>query len=115
MLSRTAMVGLLFGSALADGFDAHRLAFYLLLAVVPAAAVTALTAFGELLDALEAARASAGLRLQVLLGVLVLVLIVLGAAARAAALSDAVVPVLATAALIACVALILIQAGMSAG
>jgi hypothetical protein len=115
MLPRAATVGFLGASAIADSVDAHRLAFYLLLAVVPAAAVTALLAFGELVDALEAASASAGLRLQVLLGVLVLVLVIVGAAARAASLSQAVVPVLATAALLACFALILVQAGASAG
>jgi hypothetical protein len=115
MLPRAATVGLLAIAAAADGFAAHTLAFWLLLVAVPVAATAALGAFGELVDAFDAADVSGPLRLQVLLGVLVLVLAVVGAAGRAVSLGDAVVPIVSTAAVVALLALGLVRAGASAG
>src|SRR5207248_7736195 len=67
MARRVLPVGLVVAAAAADGAGVHGFAFYLLLAAVPAAAVAALDAFGELLD-------DAGSRLHALLWAVVLAL-----------------------------------------
>ncbi len=90
-------------AAAADGGRFHGIAFYLLLAAVPAAAVAALDAFGELLD-------DAGSRLHALLWAVVLALTVAGAAVRAPAVTQGTVPALARSALVACLAIFCVQA-----
>jgi hypothetical protein len=104
MARRVLPVGLVVGAAAADGAGIHGFAFYLLLASVPAMAVAALEAFGELLD-------DAGSHLHSLLWAVALALTVTGAAVRAPAVGT--VPALARSALVACLAVFCVQALVS--
>lgn len=103
-----------FGLALlAAGLDAagsHGPAFYLLLAAVPAAAVSALGSLGELLDARADGRAGPGLLLQPLLSAVAVALLVGSAAVRAPAIGDQLVPALAGDALTACLCILSLEA-----
>jgi hypothetical protein len=99
-------VGLVVAAAAADGAGAHELAFYALLLAVPAAAVVALDAFGELLD-------GARDHVHAVLWTTVLALIVVGAAVRAPAVTEGAVPALARSALLACLAIFCVQAVVS--
>ena len=103
MARRGIPVALVVAAAAADGAGMHGVAFYSLLAAVPAAAVAALDAYG---DALE----DAGSRLHALLWGLVLVLTVTGAAVRAPALAEGTVPALGRSAVVACLAIFCVQA-----
>jgi uncharacterized membrane protein YoaK (UPF0700 family) len=103
MARRAIPVGLVVAAAAADGAGAHELAFYALLLAVPAAAVVALDAFGELLD-------GAHNHLHALLWTVVLALIVIGAAVRAPAVTEGAVPTLARSALLACLGIFCVQA-----
>ena len=102
-MRRALAVGLVVTVAVADGAGAHGVAFYALLPAVPAVAVVALDAFGHALD-------GAGGRLQALLWAVVLALVVGGAAVRAPALTEGGVPSVARSSLVACLALICVQA-----
>jgi hypothetical protein len=106
MARRAIPVGLVVAAAAADGAGAHELAFYALLLAVPAAAVAALDTFGELLDGTRD-------HLHALLWTVVLGLIVVGAAARAPAVTGGAVPALARSALLACLAIFCVQAIVS--
>ncbi len=106
MAGRVLPVGLVVAAAAADGAGVHGIAFYALLAAVPAAAVAALDAFGEMLDA-------AGSRLHALLWAVVLALTVAGAAVRAPAVTEGTVPAVARTALVACLAIFCVQAVVS--
>src|ERR671936_577853 len=75
MARRATPVGLVLIATAADGAGAHGLAFYALLLAVPAAAVAALEAFGQVLD-------GAGEHLHALLWALLLALVVVGAGGR---------------------------------
>jgi hypothetical protein len=90
-------------AAAADGAGAHALAFYALLAAVPATAVAALDAFGELLEGDRT-------HLHAALWALALALIVAGAAVRAPAVAEGAVPALARSSLLACLAIFCVQA-----
>jgi hypothetical protein len=103
MARRLVPVALVVAAAAADGAGVHVLAFYLLLAVVPASAVAALDAFGELLE-------GAGSTLHALLWAAVLALTVAGAAVRAPAISHGAVPALARSTLVICLAIFCVQA-----
>jgi uncharacterized membrane protein YoaK (UPF0700 family) len=103
MARRAIPVGLVVAAAAGDGAGAHELAFYALLLAVPAAAVVALDAFGELLD-------GAHNHLHALLWTMVLALIVIGAAVRAPAVTEGAVPTLAHSALLACLVIFCVQA-----
>jgi len=100
---RVLPVGLVVAAAAADGAGIHGIAFYLVLAAVPAGAVAALDAFGELLD-------DAGSRLHAVPWAVVLALTVAGAAVRAPAVAEGTVPALARSALVACLAIFCVQA-----
>jgi hypothetical protein len=102
-MARWTSVALVIAAAAADGAGAHGLAFYALLAAVPAAAVTALDAYGA---ALEDPRR----RLHALLWAVVVALTVTGAAARAPVVSQGTVPALARTAVVACLAIFCLQA-----
>lgn len=106
MARRAIPVGLVVAAAAGDGAGAHELAFYALLLAVPAAAVVALDTFGELLD-------GARDHLHALLWAVVLVLIVVGAAVRAPAVTEGAVPTLARSSLLACLAIFCVQAVVS--
>jgi hypothetical protein len=83
------------------------LAFYALLAAVPAAAVAALEAFGHVLDGADE-------HLHALLWTVVLVLVVVGCAVRAPAVAEGAVPTLGRSALLACLAVFCVQALVAA-
>jgi len=103
MTRRWIPVALVLAAAAADGAGMHGVAFYALLAAVPAAAVAALEAFGDSLE-------HAGARLHALLWAVVLTLMVAGAAVRAPRLAEGAVPAFGRSALIACLAIFCIQA-----
>ena len=103
MARRALPVGLVVAAAAADGAGFHGIAFYFVLATVPAAAVAALDALGELLD-------ETGSHLHALLWAVVLALTVAGAAVRAPAIAQGTVPAVARSALVACLAIFCVQA-----
>ncbi|MDQ2911020.1 MAG: hypothetical protein M3R39_08415 [Actinomycetota bacterium] len=103
MTRRAIPVGLVVAAAAADGAEAHGLAFYALLAAVPAAAVLALSSFGDLLDGTVD-------HVHALLWAVVLLLTVTGAAVRAPALAEGAVPALARTALLISLAVFCLQA-----
>jgi hypothetical protein len=103
MARRATPVGLVLIATAADGAGAHGLAFYALLLAVPAAAVAALEAFGQVLD-------GAGEHLHALLWALLLALVVVGAAVRAPAVTEGAVPGLARSALLGCLGVFCVQA-----
>jgi hypothetical protein len=107
MARRAIPVALVVAAAAADGAGVHGLAFYALLAAVPAAAVAALDAFGMVLD-------GANEHLHALLWTMVLALVVVGAAVRAPAVTEGAVPALARSALVACLAVFCVQAVVAA-
>lgn len=94
-------------AALADAAGSPQLAFYALLAAVPAAAACGLAVFGELLD-------DRGQIMQGLVWALVLTLVVVGAAARSLALVEDGVPVIGATALTACLALLSLEGLLAA-
>jgi hypothetical protein len=107
MARRAVPVVLVVAAAAADGAGAHALAFYSLLLAVPAAAVAALDAFGHVLDGAQD-------HLHALLWTVVLALVVVGAAARAPAVTEGAVPMLARSALLACLVVFCVQAVVAA-
>jgi hypothetical protein len=94
-------------AAFADSAGAHTLAFYALLGAVPFAAVAALVAFGDSLDA----RGDALSSLQALLWGVAVFLLVLACAVRSQSLG---VPPVASSALIACLGVFGIKAVLAA-
>ena len=98
--------GLVVTTAVADLASAPELAFYVLVAAVPAAAAAALSAYGDLVEGDDS---EAWAKAQALLAAAVLGLMVLGAAARSPALGEHAVPAVGRSALVCCLALLLIQ------
>jgi hypothetical protein len=95
MARRWLPLGLALLAAGLDASGSHGLAFHALLVAVPAAAVGALGAFGELLDLRADNRAETPLYLLPLLSALGLALLVVAAAIRAPTLADPTAPTLA--------------------
>ena len=108
MLARALPVALVLAAALADARAAHELAFYLLVAAVPPAAVTALSSFGDLVDLPGGSRGQGVARVEVLLSALALLAVLVGAAARGQATGG--VPPVAASALVTCLAVFVAQA-----
>jgi hypothetical protein len=104
---RVLTAALVLAAALADAAASPELAFYALLAAVPAAAACGLSVFGELLD-------DRGQVTQGLVWALVLTLVVAGAAARSPALLEGGVPVIGATALTACLALLSLEGVLAA-
>jgi len=104
---RVLTAALVLGAALADAAASPELAFYALLAAVPATAACGLSVFGELLE-------DRGQVLQGLVWALVLTLVVVGAAARSPALLEGGVPVLGATALMACLGLLSVEGLLAA-
>jgi hypothetical protein len=104
---RVLTAALVLGAALADAVASPELAFYALLAAVPATAACGLSVFGELLE-------DRGQVLQGLVWALVLTLVVVGAAARSPALLEGGVPVLGATALMACLGLLSLEGLLAA-
>jgi hypothetical protein len=97
---------LVVGAIVADGEGARTVALYLVLAAIPAAAVTALSFFAELVEGRADTDAGA---LYVGLTSLALVLLVLGASVRAKAFEGAPVPALGVSAVVGALALLGLQ------
>ena len=97
---------LVLATAIADALTLHEPAFYLLIAAVPAAAVSALTALGDLLDGAASERFA---RARVVLSALALVWVVIAAAVRSASVDDGSVPPAAVSALVVCIAMFALQ------
>jgi len=104
---RVAPAVLVLGGALADLSGNHALAFYVLVAAVPATAAAALAALG---DALDPGPRAPGARTQASLGLLAALLVLAAAASRAPLVEQGSVPPLATAALGACLVVLILQA-----
>jgi hypothetical protein len=104
---RVLTAALVLGAALADAVASPELAFYALLAAVPATAACGLSVFGELLE-------DRGQVLHGLVWALVLTLVVVGAAARSPALLEGGVPVLGATALMACLGLLSLEGLLAA-
>jgi len=104
---RVLTAALVLLAAVADATASPQLAFYALLAAVPAAAACGLAVFDELLE-------DRGQALQALVWALVLTLVVVGAAARSPALLEGVVPALGASALAACLALLSLEGLLAA-
>jgi hypothetical protein len=104
---RVLTAALVLVAALADAASSPQLAFYALLAAVPAAAACGLSVFGELLD-------DRGQAAQGLVWAMVLMLVVVGAAARSPALLEGGVPAVSATALTACLALLSLEGLMAA-
>ena len=112
MLARTVALVLTFGAGLADAHGARQLAFYVLVAAVPALSVAALACLAEIVDSLGAERGRPLVGVEATLAVGGLALAVVSAAARAPALADEAVPTLGVTALLGCVALLAVQAAV---
>jgi hypothetical protein len=85
----------------ADARELHELGFYLLVAAVPAAAVSALSLFGDLVDLPARAPGEGRTRLETALASLGLLLLLVAAALRGQG-TEADVPPLAVSTLVAC-------------
>ena len=109
MPARALPVLLVLGALGADAAGLHDLAFLLLVASVPAAAVSALSLFGRLVDLPGRQRGLAGIRLETLLGGLGLVCVVVAAAARGQAADTSTLPAIAGSAAVAAIALYCMQ------
>ena len=94
---------LVLGAVVADGEDARTAALYLVLAAIPAVAITALSFFGDLVEGSADAEAGA---VYVGLTALALLLLLIGAGVRANTLQDAAVPALGSSALVGALALL---------
>jgi hypothetical protein len=106
-VGRKALPGILaVVAAFADARGSHGLAFDLLLAAIPFAAVAALISFGAYLED----RASSVLGLQTLLWTLALAMLVLSCAARSPASSTDTLPPLGWSALVGCLAIFALKA-----
>jgi hypothetical protein len=108
MPRRALPVALVLAAAVADGTPLRVAAPYLLVAAVPAAAVAALTVFGELVE-LPGGTSVAAARAQALLGALGLVAVVVAASARTNAVDGEGLPPLAASAVVACLAAFALQ------
>jgi hypothetical protein len=100
---------LLLAAVAADTLGGHSISFYLVLAALVVTAHAALQAYGHLVELPGNSPALAAARLQAALGVLALVLVVVAAAVRAPTLDGAVVPPVGVSAVVASVALLLLQ------
>jgi hypothetical protein len=109
MTRRALPVSLVLAAALADVRDLHVLAFYLLVAAVPAMAVSALTFFGDLVETPGGAAGETAARLHALFAALALVLTVTAAAARGQSALESGVPPLGISALVGCLAVFTLQ------
>jgi hypothetical protein len=101
MVARLLPVGLALAAVVADRGGQHGLAFYLLVASVPAAAVGALVLFGRLVELPGGMRGEWQARFEALLAGLGLAFLLLAAAVRGQAPEAAAAPTLAASALVA--------------
>lgn len=109
MQRRAIPVLLVAAAALADLAGVHRLAFYALLAAVPAVAVAGLVCLGEIIDLRREGLGDTVPSIEGLLWVVALVLILAGEAARGQALTTGTVPTLGASAVFGCLIVFLVQ------
>ncbi len=102
MSSRLLPLALVASAALADGRERHQLAFYLLVAAVPAAAIAALSAFGELVELPGREAGELAARVEATLAVLGLLAVLLAAGVRGQSPEVSAVPTLGVSALVLC-------------
>ena len=107
MTMRALTVGLVLLAALADSSGAHALGYYALIGAVPAAAVAALLAFGDVLDGTASTPLD---RSQAVLAGLALPFLLVATVVRAPLLSNGDVPTLGVTATAICLALLATQA-----
>jgi hypothetical protein len=107
---RTLLFALVAAAPLADAAGAHGLAFWALVAAIPAAAGCALASFAAFLDDSDDVVGS----LQALLWAPALVLLLTAAAARGPALATAGVPRLGVSALVGCLAVLALKGAVFA-
>lgn len=96
--SRALPLSLLLLTLAADAQGLHRAGFYILVAALAAASVTALSAFGDLVELPGRAPGEAVARLEALLAGLGVVLVLVAAAARGQSAAADTVPALAASA-----------------
>jgi hypothetical protein len=111
MSRQLAPAALVVAAGLADALGRSDVAFYALLAAVPIVAAAALAAYGEVVATDRPAPASVSL--QALLWGLGVALITASAAVRAPSF-DSVAPALGASTLVACLAIVGLQAAVSA-
>ncbi|HSC91056.1 MAG TPA: hypothetical protein VLB86_05325 [Gaiellaceae bacterium] len=104
MPARFLPVLLVLGALAADAAGRPELAFVLLVASVPAAAVSALELFGRLVELPRGAAGVMVTRIEAFLGGLGLVLVVVAAAARGQSADASTLPALAASAAVAAIA-----------
>jgi hypothetical protein len=98
MATRALPVGLLLLTIVLDGQGLHRASFYVLVFALAAAAVGALSAFGDLVELPGRAPGEALARIEAVCGGLGAVLVLIAAAARGQTATAATVPTLAVSA-----------------
>ena len=101
---------LLIATAVSDALGHASASFYLLVAGVPITAAAGLFCFARVVDAVNGGELDGLGRLQAILSALLVATIVLGAAARAPAVSDGIVPPAGTVALGLGFVLLVVQA-----
>ncbi len=106
MSLRLLTVVLVLAAVCADVSGEHALAYYLLVACVPAAALAALAALGAILDGSAAEPAD---RAAAVLSALLLPFLLLAAAVRAPLLVDGPPPSVAVAAVVCCLGILALQ------
>ena len=108
---RLLTAALVAGAVCADAAAAHALAYYLLVAAVPAAAIAALGSLGAIVDRSGAEPVD---RAQATLSALVLPFLLAAAAVRAPLVVEGPPPALAVSALVACLAVVALQGLLAA-
>ena len=111
MTTRLASVCLVLGAALADAAGEHSLAYYALVAAVPAVALAALSGLGDVLDGTAAQPHDRGIAL---LSGAALPFVLLATAVRAPLLESGPPPVIAITAVVAALAIFAVQALVAA-
>jgi hypothetical protein len=111
MTTRLASTALVLGAALADAAGSHSLAYYCLVAAVPAVAVAALSGLGDVLDGSAAQPHDRGIAA---LSALALPFVLLGTAVRAPLLEEGPPPAIGITAVVAALAIFAVQALVAA-
>lgn len=101
---------LLLATAVSDALGHAAASFYLLVLAVPVTAIAGLVCFGRVVDAAGNGAGDALGRLQASLATVLVVLIVIGAAVRAPAVAEDVVPAAASVALAVAFGVLVLQA-----
>jgi hypothetical protein len=110
MAWRLLPFALVLAALVADTSEHHRLAFYVLVAAVAVAAVSALSVFGDLVERADAGPVERYARADVFLGALGLVCVLVSAATRGHAEDGVAAPAPAVSALAAALAIYALQA-----